>query len=142
MKKLILTVLAITSMSAAFAQSTYICLDNTTSTTKYIAVTGIDNNDWGNGNRPDHNFEAQEILPGQTLCNEEDLSDNVMTTQFTFHVTGPGITTTMTYVGQGWVAQDGTNLIGKGRSYSAGMTLGASCNYGSNCTQFDIIDKD
>ena len=134
-------------MSAAFAESTYICLNNTTSTTKYIAVTDIDNYDWDNDNRPDHNFQAKKILPGEILCNEEDVNyGGILTTVgFDFHIT-PGEDIRMYYDGK-WASHDNTNLVAHGkaalRAFSnPNSTYGSECkdDIHDSCYEFYIMD--
>jgi len=83
---LVTTLLCTVGMSYAGNKSeTYICIENNSKNIVTLKTLNIDNYDWANYNRPDHNLNVS-ISPGQMICEKEDTNKHAKNVGFNITV--------------------------------------------------------
>lgn len=131
-KTYLLSLMVVSSFSVnAGSVETHICIKNTTESKYTIRVGDIDNYDWEK-NRPDHNFNNIDILPGQRICNVEDIN-SYSRPAFSFFVNDQK--TRMLWRNGAWLAvQSSLKPLALWGGIGAPLPLSQSYMAGYNCS--------
>lgn len=151
---MLLLSLLLPSSASAGSNTTWICINNTTSERKLILVTDIDNYDWEGFKRPDHNWHGTYVEAGASRCEQNDTNNNTVP-HFSFIIDGTSQAHEVRmgireYGEQHYHDQRWSVLVGKNPSWSplradpengpkqGGWEAGGPCPDGRGCKEFNF----
>ena len=94
MKKIVMAIgISLLCMDVnAASYETNICIKNTSTKVTYeLDVLSLQNSDWDGDSRPDKNIRGVSLLPGQNLCNREQVNSFANNPSFTVVVNNQSV---------------------------------------------------